>query len=215
MLLTPAEAAAIESRVAKLEAERGVEVVTVLARKSDVYPETVWKAFALGAALGALAVALADLAHPAWAGAALALTAVLPVLGAGAACAVAAVFLPAVTRLFLRESRVALETQQYAKAQFLDRELFATGGRTAILLLVSLLERRVVIHADTGLRGQVTAEDWEQVIARMGEPLRAGRRGEAVLAGLDAIDELLGRQGIARGAGAGAGFGDRPIEADR
>ena len=213
MLLTPAEAAAIESRVAKLEAERGVEVVTVLTRKSDVYPETVWKAFALGAALGALAVALADLAHPAWTGAALALTSVLLVLGAGAACAVAAVFVPAVTRLFLRGSRVALETQQYAKAQFLDRELFATGGRTAILLLVSLLERRVVILADTGLRGQVMAEDWERVIARMGAPLRAGRRGEAVLAGLDAIDELLVRRRIARGGG--AAFGDRPIEADR
>ena len=49
MLLTTAEAAAIESRVARLEAERGVEVVTLLARKADDYPEAVWKAFAFGA----------------------------------------------------------------------------------------------------------------------------------------------------------------------
>ncbi len=50
MLLTPTEAAAIEARVAKLKAERGVEVVTLIARKSDDYPEAVWKAFAFGAA---------------------------------------------------------------------------------------------------------------------------------------------------------------------
>ena len=213
MLLTTAEATAIESRVAKLEAERGIEVVTLLARKSDVYPEAVWKAFAFGAALAGMAVALADLANPAWTGAALVLTSVLLVLGAGAGCAVAAVFVPTVTRLFLRESRIALETEQYAKAQFLDRELFTTRERTTILLLVSLLERRVVILADAGLRAQATAADWQGVIARMAAPLRAGRRGEAVLAGLDAIDELLGRLGIARRAG--AMFGDRPIEADR
>ena len=213
MLLTTAEAAAIESRVAKLEAERGIEVVTLLARKSDVYPEAVWKAFAFGAALAGMAVALADLANPAWTGAALVLTSVLLVLGAGAGCAVAAVFVPTVTRLFLRESRIALETEQYAKAQFLDRELFTTRERTTILLLVSLLERRVVILADAGLRAQATAADWQGVIGRMAAPLRAGRRGEAVLAGLDAIDELLGRLAIARTAG--AMFGDRPIEADR
>ena len=213
MLLTTAEATAIESRVAKLEAERGIEVVTLLARKSDVYPEAVWKAFAFGAALAGMAVALADLANPAWTGAALVLTSVLLVLGAGAGCAVAAVFVPTVTRLFLRESRIALETEQYAKAQFLDRELFKTRERTTILLLVSLLERRVVILADAGLRPQATAADWQGVIGRMAAPLRAGRRVEAVLAGLDAIDELLGRLGIARRAG--AMFGDRPIEADR
>jgi putative membrane protein len=211
MLLTPAEAAAIESRVARLEAERGVEVVTLLARKSDVYPEAVWKAFAFGAALCGLAVALADLAQPSWTGAALALTSVLLVLGAGAVCAAAAVFVPAVTRLFLRESRIALETEQYAKAQFLDRELFATRERTAILLLVSLLERRVVILADAGLRAEATAADWDGVIGRMTAPLRAGRRAEAVLVGLEVIDELLGRLGVA--GRAGRKFGDRPIEA--
>lgn len=213
MLLTPTEAAAIEARVAKLEAERGLEVVTLVARKADDYPEAVWKAFAFGAAAAGLIVALADLAEPAWTGAARVLTSVLAVLGAAAACALAAVFVPAVTRRFLHEERVVLETQQYAKAQFLDRGLFDTRERTAILLLVSLLERRVVIHADTALRAQVSAQEWEQVIARMAAPLRRGRRGEAVLAGLDAIDELIGRKGIARGSG--AAFGDRPIEANQ
>ncbi len=112
MLLTPTEAAAIEARVAKLEAERGLEVVTLVARKADDYPEAVWKAFAFGAAAAGLIVAMADLAEPAWTGAARVLTPVLAVLGAAAACALAAVFVPAVTRLFLHEGRVTLETQQ-------------------------------------------------------------------------------------------------------
>ena len=60
--------------------------------------------------------------------------------------------MPAFARLFLRKSRAAVEVLQYAKMQFLDRELFATPNRTAILVLVSMLERRVVILADKGLR---------------------------------------------------------------
>ena len=70
----------------------------------------------------------------------------------GRDCALlASVYVPAFARLFLRDSRATLEVSQYAKVQFLERELFATPERTAILVLVSLLERRVVILPDTGL----------------------------------------------------------------
>jgi putative membrane protein len=210
IFLTPAESDAIAARVAAFEHERGVEIVTLVVGKSDVYPETVWKAFALGAVLTALVVTVGDILRPDWTTAGAALSAVLATLGFGALCALASVYVPAFARLFLRESRATLEVGQYARVQFLERQLFATPQRTAILMVVSLLERRVVVLADTGLRSQVCAAEWDAVIARMTPHLAAGATGAAVLAGLDATSELLAGKGITRGGG--NVFADQPLE---
>ncbi|MFO1315776.1 MAG: hypothetical protein U1F58_09235 [Burkholderiales bacterium] len=212
MHLTPSESQAIEARVKALEAELGVEVVTLVVGKADVYPETVWKAFALGAALAALVVTVGDLRRPDWVTATATLWSAVAILGVGALGATASVCVPAFARLFLRESRATLEVSQYAKVQFLERGLFATATRTAVLLTVSLLERRVVILADRGLDARVGAAEWDAVIARMTGPLKARRVGDAVLAGLDGIGTLLRGKGIARGTG--NTFGDAPVESD-
>lgn len=210
MHLTPGESQAIEARVKALEAELGVEVVTLVVGKADVYPETVWKAFALGAALAGLVVTVGDVLRPDWVTATATLWAAVAILGAGAIAATASVYVPAFARLFLRESRATLEVSQYAKVQFLERGLFATETRTAVLLTVSLLEHRVVILADRGLDGRVSAAEWDAVIARMTGLLKTRRVGDAVLAGLDGVGELLRGKGIARGTG--NAFGDTPLE---
>ena len=93
----------------------------------------------------------------------------------GAACALAAVYVPAFARLFLRKSRAEVEVAQYANDQFLARELFATPGRNALLVVVGMLEHCVVILPDKGLRDHVTAAEWDAVIARMTERLRCRR----------------------------------------
>ena len=51
LLLTRKEADAIDARIARLEARTGVQVVAAVVAKCDAYPEIVWKAFALGAAI--------------------------------------------------------------------------------------------------------------------------------------------------------------------
>ena len=196
MFLAPAETGAIEARVAELEASCGVEVVTMVIGKADVYPETVWKAFALGAAIASLAATLGEILRPDWVTATAVLGTAIAILGVGATSALLTVYVPAFARLFLRESRAALEVQQYAKAQFLEREVFATPGRTGILLLVSLLERRVVILPDKGLHARVGAVEWDAVIARMAGALREGMTGAALLDGLAGISELLASKGF-------------------
>jgi putative membrane protein len=198
MLLSATERQAIDARVVALEKELGVEVVTLVVAKSDDYPETVWTAFALGAALTALAVSVAELFRATWTSSAAILWSFMAIVGVGALCALLVVYVPAFTRLFLRDARAALEVAQYAKAQFLDRELFATPERTAILVVVSMLEHRVVILADKGLDAHVGREQWDAVISRMTVRLRAGDCGAAVLAGLDGIGELLAGKAIPR-----------------
>ena len=212
MFLAPTETGAIEARVAALEASCGVEVVTLIIGKADVYPETVWKAFALGAAITCLVVTFGDILRPDWVTASAVLGAAIAILGVGATCALLAVYVPAFARLFLRESRAALEVQQYAKAQFLEREVFATPARTGILLLVSLLERRVVILPDKGLHGRVSTAEWDAVIARMAGALREGMAGAALLDGLAGISELLSSKGFTCATGATNLFANTPIE---
>jgi putative membrane protein len=210
MFLSATDKQSITARVAALERATGVEVVTLVTAKSDTYPEAVWKAFALGASLTALVVAVGEVLHPEWVSTSAVLSAAVTILGVGAACALATVYVPAIARLFVRPSRAAVETLQLARARFLERGLFATRERTAVLLLVSLLERRVVIVADVGLDASVSREEWDAVIAEVTPRLRDGQVGPAVLAGLAAMETLLKGKGIARGSG--NAFADGPLE---
>lgn len=210
MFLTAADSQAIEERVRVLERAIGVEVVTMVVGKCDVYPETVWKAFALGSSMAALAVAIGDLLRPDWVTSTAVVTSIVAILAIGAMCALASVYVPAFARLFLRDIRATVEATQYAKVQFLERQLFATRERTAILVLVAMLERRVVIVADTGLNGKVTTAEWDAVIQKMTASLRANAPREAITAGLDAIGDLLAGKGVVRGDG--NAFPDAPVE---
>lgn len=209
MPLTAADKEAIGARVTALEHALGIEVVTIVTTKSDEYPEIVWKAFAFGAVFTALFVVIGDVVRPDWVTGAQLFTSIVAVLAVGAMFALGAVYVPAFARLFLRKSRAEVEVAQYASDQFMARELFATPERNALLVVVSMLEHRVVILPDKGLREHVTPAQWDAVIARMTERLAAGATGEALLAGLDAVEALLrGKALLRRPANL---FADTPI----
>ena len=139
MFLSDVDSQAIEQRVHALERAIGIQVVTMVVGKCDVYPETVWKAFALGSSLAALAVAVGDVLHPEWMTSTAVMNSIVSMLAIGALCALASIYIPGFARLFLRDARAAVEASQYAKVQFLDRQMFATSERTAILVLVAML----------------------------------------------------------------------------
>jgi putative membrane protein len=212
MYLTRTEADAIEARTAALEAHAGVQVVTAVIGKADHYVELPWKAFALGVVLSALAVVVADWLRPEWVGAHIALMHVLTILGVGAVSALLAIYVPAYARLFLTTPRRDSEVRHYAQSMFLRRELFNTRDRNGILVLVCLFEHKVEILADTGLHGRVGEPQWRSVIARMTPALGAGRIAEALLQGLERLDEILREKGLNSQADTTNELGDRPIE---
>jgi putative membrane protein len=211
MFLSDAEASAIDAQIGRLESRTGVQVATAVIGKSDTYVELPWKAFALGAALAAFAVVLADFWRPQWVTSHTALIHAVTMLGTGAASALLAVFVPPFARLFLRATRRHLEVRQYARSLFLTRELFRTRGRTGVLILVSLFERTIEVVPDTGLHGRVCEGDWELVIARMTPRLRESRPFDALQEGLAALEGLLTSKGFQPGTGSND-LPDRPIE---
>ncbi len=212
MFLTRSEADAIEARTAALEASAGVQVVTAVVGKADVYVELPWRAFALGSVVAALAVVIADVLRPEWASSHLALRYVVTILGIGASSALLAIFVPAYARVFLTRSRRDTEVRHYAEAMFLRRELFTTRGRNGILVLICVFERKVEILADTGLHGSVGEPQWRSVIARMTPALAAGHTAEALMQGLARLDEILRERAPPHPSNSGNELGDRPIE---
>ena len=180
----------ITERAERLEERTGVQVVAVLVDKCDAYPEIPWKAFALGAALAALAVAL---------GLQGAILATLALLGAGAAAALATIFLPAFARLFLVAGRRDAEVRQYAESLFLRHALFNTRNRCGILILVGLFERSVVILPDSGLRERIGDAELKDIVALMTPALSGGRQAAALQDGLNALEALLVARGFAGG----------------
>jgi putative membrane protein len=213
MHLTTEEAAEVEERVAALEARTGVEVVAAVVSRSDHYPEIPWSAFALGASLAALAVAVWDVARPAWPSTTGVLLHGAAILGAGAVLALATLLSRGFARLFLRDTRAEGEVLQQAQGLFLEREVFRTPGRAGALLLASLFERRVVLVPDTGLRVRIRSEAWKQVVDRMTPELAAGRTARAFLDGLGVLEDVLVREGFSAGdAGTRRSLPDRPVE---
>lgn len=211
-ILTAPEAEAINREVARIEARTGVEIVAVVTRKSNHYPQIPWKAFALGAALAAIAFVIADLLHPSWPSSHLALVEAVAILGTGATLAVLTVFSPAAARIFLRGPRRDLEVHRYAHERFLRHEVFATRSRTGVLLLLSLFERKIEIVADRGYDGRIGAAEWRRAIVRIAPVAATLGPAAALQEGLTAIESLLVEHGYAGTAGDVNELPDAPRE---
>src|ERR1019366_10068003 len=92
MLLSVAEASAIEARSREVEARVGLQVIAAIIGKADAHVELPWKAFALGAVLSALALVVADAVRPQWITANAALVDTVTILSVGGASASLAIF---------------------------------------------------------------------------------------------------------------------------
>jgi len=209
--LTHAESAAIAARIAQVEAHTGTELVTAIIGRSDAYPELVWKAFALGVAITALAVVVLDVVRPDWMSAYAVWSNVTPILGVGAANAILALVLPPYARLYLNRVRCLGEVKQCAQAMFLERQLFKTHARNGVLLFASMFERRVELLADVGFHGRVDEHEWRTVIDAMTPLLAAARPAEALTCGLERVEALLSAKGFFA-TGRRNELPDRPVD---
>jgi len=181
----------LQGRADSLEQRTGVEIVVAMVGRCDNYPEIPWKAFALSAALAALALVIAEWQRPDWVGTHHITMAVVLVLAAGGAAAALAMLLPAFGRWLLSAPEREGEVRQYAAAMFLERQWFRTEKRQAVLLLVAQFERTVVVLPDAGLRTALDEEKLQSVIQAMRPRLAAGEFEGAIATGLEVIEKIL------------------------
>lgn len=210
-MLDPARLRGVEERVRAVEGRTGVQVVVAALERADVYHGLRWRAFAFGAVVSGAVVALGGALRPWLVPEPAPFWAVAGVLGSGAICALAATLAPAVARLFLEPLRAQAEVRQRAAVLFLERELFATRGRDAVLLLACGFERQAAVLADRRLSGRVSAGEWQSVEAAISVRLRSGGLPEALLAGLDTLEHLLAAKGFTSDLPKANELPDRPL----
>ena len=88
--------------------------------------------------------------------------------------------------------------------------LWDTAQRNGVLIYLLLAERDIEIVADRGVNAKVAPTDWESICRAMEQGLKAGRHGEAVVAGIQRVSELLARH-FPRGADDRNELPDRPV----
>lgn len=195
-LLDPQAEAAVRQRVAALESATGVELVAAVVARSDSYPEIPWRAFALGASFAAAAAVARALLEPGWAPFEAAAGTAIAVLATGGAAALLTVWVAPFARLFLTQARREAEVMQCAQATFLEADLHRTRRREAVLLLVSLFERRVVLIEDRGVRDRIGAERLASVIAAVTDRLASGQLQQGLLDGIAHLERVLESTGF-------------------
>ena len=181
----------LDGLIADVEKRTNTQIVLAVIQRSDSYAELPWKAFALGASITGLLVFILNLLSYGWYPRVAVHIAVAGILGGGAVFALLTVFIPGFAKRFLSSVRADVEVRQYAESVFLSRELFATGNRTGILVLVSLFERKVIILPDKGLRDQLTNDVMQGIITAITRSLMRNEIGRAFESGLEELSHTL------------------------
>lgn len=81
--------------------------------------------------------------------------------------------------------------RQRAEQAFAQLRTWDTDANNGVLLYLLLADHAIEVVADRGLRSQVPDARWAEVCRRMQEFLRDGEDEAAVLAGIEAVTELL------------------------
>ena len=187
---------AIRAAVSEAEQKTSGEIVPYFVEESDGYPSALWKGTALGAFAGPLLAEAIYFFSGFW-GRLMPLWLALPAAAGGAVGFLLAAYVPAVKRWMAGDGLLDLRTRQRAEMAFLEQEVFRTRDRTGILLFLSVFEHRVIVIGDSGINRQVEQGQWDGVVQTVVAGIRAGRPGEALVAGIRQCGELLERHGVA------------------
>lgn len=194
MLISDKEQQEINELAQQFEAATGAQAVAAVVGRADDYPDITWKAFALGAGLAALAVVADEFLNPDWASIHAPWRDVMAILTCGVLFSLAAAYIAGFARLFLNRERAADEVRQYAEGIFLERELFRTAERVAVLILVCRFEHKVYILPDTGIARVLARGDLDAAIGAMTPLLKQWQLTPAFRAGFESLAATLKRK---------------------
>ncbi|AOD14153.1 TPM domain-containing protein [Xanthomonas fragariae] len=81
--------------------------------------------------------------------------------------------------------------RQRAEQAFAQLRTWDTEANNGVLIYLLLADQAIEVVADRGLRSRVLDTHWAEVCRRMQQFLRNGQNEAAVLAGIEAVTELL------------------------
>jgi putative membrane protein len=96
-----------------------------------------------------------------------------------------------VIRAVTSTERLRSKVQLRAERAFAQHSLFRTRDRTAVLLMVSLMERHVYVLPDSGIGPRITAAQWNEVVEAVVTRLKADDIAGGFCAGIERCGVLL------------------------
>lgn len=205
MQFTDAEQARIAQAVQQAERATKGEIVPMIVQASAFYREAGYRMGLILALLVVASLLTADLYWLPWGwhagNAAWLLLAAMVAYGVGRWLGT----IPTVIRLVTSRERLAHKVKLRAEQAFYRHGLHVTKGRTGILILISLLERRVHVLADKGINDLVPPGTWDGLVSGILDGIRTGKQ-------TDAICEAITKCGALLAQVSPAGSGENPDE---
>lgn len=98
---------------------------------------------------------------------------------------------PTIIRCVTSRERMAYKVQLRAEQAFYQHGLHNTKDRTGILILVSLLERRVHVLADKGINDRVPPDTWDGLVSGILDGIHTGQATDAICEAIMKCGTLL------------------------
>ncbi len=109
----------------------------------------------------------------------------------GAALGFALCYIPAIKRRLIPKRRIDEAVHERCLAAFTAHGLHYTKAHTGILILISLLERRVQILADRGINEKVPPGTWDEIVSLETSGLKSGRACDAFCQAIQRCGDIL------------------------
>lgn len=183
--ITQAERNKVSQTVLEAEKHTTGEIVPMIVAQSDDYSGARWRLAVTGALFaGFLAYFFLGNNDPMWI-----LYAQIPGLYIGYALGSFGTIL----RPFMLNEKIDVEVRQRALQAFYEHQLHHTKDRTAILIMVSLLEHRVEILADAGINAKVHKDTWQGVVNDMITSIKTNDLSEGLCIAVRECAEILAK----------------------
>ena len=186
-IFTPDKEKRVEEAIGRAEAKTSGEIVPMVVDQSDAYLHVNF--------IGALIVQFAAFLAAIW---------LLPVFDplwillaqvAGLVSGYLAFgHVSTLKRICLSPRIAEEEVFERALRAFRELEVSRTAERTGILILVSLLERRVQVLADSGINARVKPGTWDEIVEIVLAGIKAGDLCRGLCDAIDRCGEILSRE---------------------
>ncbi len=100
-------------------------------------------------------------------------------------------YTPFIRRSFCSSERMERQVRELAQLQFLNQGVTQTRGRTGVMVLVSQLEKRVAVVADSGVTRSVDDEKWKELMGEIQGGFDGGDLSATAVQAVEKLGEFL------------------------
>lgn len=184
MILSNKDKLLIKSLIKEAESKTHSEIVPMIVHHSDIYPAAHFRAAIIVSFLFSLALYFSPLSiiNPIYF-----LWIQIPGLFIGYYLGQ----FPFITRMLITKAEIDLEVTQKGYEAFFNHNMHVTANHTGVLILVSMMERKIKIIADSGIAKKVDQKIWDEIIGEFAEKIHEGHFVEGLKHCIEGVSSVL------------------------